>query len=382
MQLLIKWLTTKLNLSTEQAISAITRAHRSYSYKPLQKTIEQLIGHPLSPDLVSEMKRIQRFEQKIFYQVEFFEQEVDEALVNRMIYLIDSLVPLSLCRRDGLIPIAYYNSKSNLTLEHPTVLVVTSSPGYPFATDEVNRQLKPLGIAVKRLGILQEDYYLLWKKYWEKIDLDPLNSQRSQESCNKSDLALSKDRQALKRAYESDILVVHPLIKRASSGWRQLQRFELKILYGVPCLELNWENVPNHLFDLIETLIPLKVCQEYHVIPSVMQRDENSSVFPVAMVNPDDLRAQDFIERYFKPSQKVFQRFVITREDFEQAINYYAKHQDLKKQKQALQKLYEREPIPKVTRGDRSLCQARPKFSCRRIWNWLLKNLYPFRAFH
>jgi type IV pilus assembly protein PilB len=98
--------------------------------------------------------------------------------------------------------------------------------------------------------------------------------------------------------------------------------FELKILYGVDCLDPEIDSpAQNEMADLVETLIPIDMCRRYKLIP-LKKSDEPPSVL-VAMVDPDNLEAQDDLNRILRPREIKLQRKVITQVDYESLLEQY-----------------------------------------------------------
>jgi type IV pilus assembly protein PilB len=115
--------------------------------------------------------------------------------------------------------------------------------------------------------------------------------------------------------------------------YKKQQLFELKILYGVESLDPEISQISsNQLTDLIDTLIPVDVCRRYRLIPLSRNNDEPPSVL-VAMVNPDDLAAQDDLNRILRPQGLALQRMVITAEDYQRLISQFLDEQ-VEKQKE------------------------------------------------
>jgi len=115
--------------------------------------------------------------------------------------------------------------------------------------------------------------------------------------------------------------------------YKNQQLFELKILYGVDCLdpEVN-ETKTAQAGNLINTLIPIDACRRYRVIPLAKNDTQPPSVL-VAMVDPDNLDAQDTLNRILRPKGFGLQRVVITQEDFQQILSKFLDEQ-VEKQKQ------------------------------------------------
>jgi len=113
--------------------------------------------------------------------------------------------------------------------------------------------------------------------------------------------------------------------------YKKQQLFELKILYGVESLdpEINQINA-SQLTQLIETLIPVDICRRYRLIPLSRTDGEPPAIPPsvlVAMVNPDDLAAQDDLNRILRPQGLALQRMVITAEDYQRMISQFLDEQ-------------------------------------------------------
>jgi type IV pilus assembly protein PilB len=112
--------------------------------------------------------------------------------------------------------------------------------------------------------------------------------------------------------------------------YKKQQLFELKILYGVESLDPEINQIPtNQVSTLIESLIPIDLCRRYRLVP--LSRDENNVL--VAMVDPDNLDAQDDLNRIFRPQGLSLKRLVITSEDYQRLINQYLDEQ-VERQKQ------------------------------------------------
>ena len=83
--------------------------------------------------------------------------------------------------------------------------------------------------------------------------------------------------------------------------YKKQQLFELKILYGVESLDPELDDIPTgQVSQLIEELIPLDVCRRYQLLPLTKTEGDPPSVL-VAMVDPDDLSAQDDLNRILRP---------------------------------------------------------------------------------
>jgi type IV pilus assembly protein PilB len=105
--------------------------------------------------------------------------------------------------------------------------------------------------------------------------------------------------------------------------YKRQQLFELKILYGVESLdpELNQVSAAQ-VGQLIGTLIPIELCRRYHLIP-LSQSETDPPFVLVAMVDPDNLAAQDELNRILRPKGIGLQRLVITIDDYQRLVSTY-----------------------------------------------------------
>ncbi len=127
--------------------------------KPLTEALELLTGKALSPELMRQFKKQQLFELKILYGVESLDPEVNQVSSNQMGSLIESLIPIDLCRRYRLLPLAQGET------ELPFVLVAMVDPDNLDAQDDLNRVLRSKGLGLQRLVITLEDYNRLISEY-------------------------------------------------------------------------------------------------------------------------------------------------------------------------------------------------------------------------
>jgi len=109
--------------------------------------------------------------------------------------------------------------------------------------------------------------------------------------------------------------------------YKKQQLFELKILYGVESLDPEVSQIPTtQVGELIDTLIPIDFCRNHKLVPLTKSEGPPPSVL-VAMVNPDDLRAIDDLNRILRAKGLTLQRMVITNEDYQRLISKYLDEQ-------------------------------------------------------
>lgn len=147
-------------VDTDQMQNALVESRKSG--RPLTEILESMTGRQLSPDLLRQYKKQQLFELKVLYGVESLDPELNEISSHQLGQLIDSLLPIDICRRYRLVPISKTESQP------PSVLVAMVDPDNLDAQDDLNRILRPQGIALQRMVITQEDYQQLISKYLDE----------------------------------------------------------------------------------------------------------------------------------------------------------------------------------------------------------------------
>lgn len=105
--------------------------------------------------------------------------------------------------------------------------------------------------------------------------------------------------------------------------------FELKVLFGVESADPEIETEKfssNQMGELINSLIPLDICRRYRLIP-LYKKEEASPILVVAMVDPENLEAQDDLNRILRPKGIGIERQVITQSDYQQLIDQFLDEQ-------------------------------------------------------
>lgn len=128
---------------------------------PLTDVVESMTGKQLSPDLLRQYKKHHLFELKILYGVESLDPEIDQINNNQMGVLINSFIPIDLCRRYRLIPLQHKEEDSSL-------IVAMVDPENLEAQDDLNRILRPKSIELKRIVITQSDYQRLIDQFLDE----------------------------------------------------------------------------------------------------------------------------------------------------------------------------------------------------------------------
>jgi type IV pilus assembly protein PilB len=171
-------------VSGEQMQQALLESRKSG--RPLVDIVESFTGEALPPDLVRQYKKHHLFELKILYGIESLDPEIEEVNGNQTAELIESLIPLDLCRRYRLIPL----KKQDTT--PPSILVAMVEPENLEAQDDLNRILRPKGIELQRMVITQADYQQLIDRYLDEQVRKKEDSSKKVETVN-VDVSLDLD---------------------------------------------------------------------------------------------------------------------------------------------------------------------------------------------
>ncbi|MEM6591514.1 MAG: ATPase, T2SS/T4P/T4SS family, partial [Cyanobacteria bacterium P01_C01_bin.73] len=110
--------------------------------------------------------------------------------------------------------------------------------------------------------------------------------------------------------------------------YKKQQLFELKILYGVESLDPELETVAgDKVTHLIDSLIPVDTCRRHRLVPLSTNEEADPPSVLVAMVDPENLEAQDDLNRILRPKNLKLRRMVITVEDYQRLISTYLDEQ-------------------------------------------------------
>lgn len=183
-------------IGAEQMQQALVETRKSG--RSLVEILQQLTGRPLPPDLQRQHKKNQLFELKILYGVESIDAELSDVDGLEIAWLIDSLIPIDLCRRYRLIPL------ERLKGEPAAILIAMVDPDNLEASDDINRILRPKELGIQRLVITSEDYERLLEKFHQA------QSQLEQEKAR-----LEKEKELEKLSDITDIVGTIDVISNA-----------------------------------------------------------------------------------------------------------------------------------------------------------------------
>ena len=149
-------------INSEQMRQALVESRKSG--KPLTEILESITGRQLTPELLREYKKQHLFELKILYGVESVDPALNQIGSPVVGTLIESLVPIDVCRRHRLVPLSKHEDQSP-----PYILVAMVNPDNLEACDDLNRILRVQGLILQRMVITQEDYQQIINKYLDEL---------------------------------------------------------------------------------------------------------------------------------------------------------------------------------------------------------------------
>jgi type IV pilus assembly protein PilB len=168
-------------VDTSQMQKALIESRKSG--RPLTEVLETLAGRQLPPDLLRQYKKQQLFELKILYGVESMDPEVSEISNAQLAQLIETLIPIDMCRRYKLVPL------SKTDTQPPSVMIAMVDPDNLNAKDDLDRILRPQGVTLQRMVVTLEDYNQLITQYLDDLVKREEAAKKEKDFDVKGDLA-------------------------------------------------------------------------------------------------------------------------------------------------------------------------------------------------
>ncbi|MEB3189448.1 MAG: GspE/PulE family protein [Snowella sp.] len=137
----------------QQALALIESSGRS-----LPEVITEITGETLPPELLQQYQSHQRFKLTILYGVNFFDPQQEEIDIAAIAPLLDSYLPLTLCRQHQILPL------KKIETDQSYLSIAMVDPDNLLAQDELQR-LHRFGLKYQRRGITLEDYQTLLEQY-------------------------------------------------------------------------------------------------------------------------------------------------------------------------------------------------------------------------
>ncbi|USR91143.1 GspE/PulE family protein [Phormidium yuhuli AB48] len=144
--------------------------------------------------------------------------------------------------------------------------------------------------------------------------------------------------------------------------YKKQQLFELKILYGVEAFDPEVTELPPGQVNKLLEFVSVDSCRRYRFVP--LELKENAVV--VAMVDPDNLEAQDDLKRILRAKNYGLQRQAITPDDYQSLISVYLDEQvkkeaESQKREQAEKNAITVEDVAQLAGEDDDLEEAPPE---------------------
>ncbi|NJK28844.1 MAG: type II/IV secretion system protein [Acaryochloris sp. RU_4_1] len=133
------------------------------SGRSLVDILQGMTGQVLPPELLRQYKRQQLFELKILYGIDSLDLELNKIPTDQIGELIQTLIPLDICRRYQLVPLTL-----NRESQPATLLVAMVDPDNLGALDDLGRILRDHSLTLQRMVIAVEDYQQLIGKYLDQ----------------------------------------------------------------------------------------------------------------------------------------------------------------------------------------------------------------------
>ncbi|MDC0833374.1 general secretion pathway protein GspE [Leptolyngbya valderiana BDU 20041] len=166
----------------------------------------------------------------------------------------------------------------------------------------------------RRALVVQTNFSPFGNKLIQAGHVSPDQMSQAQEVCRTKGLPLIE-------AIEG--ITGKPLPPEFILQYKRQQLFELKILYGVESFDPETAEIsPGQIKRLLE-LVSVDSCRRYRFVPLTTQEQ----ALVVAMVDPDNLEAQDELRRILRSQELELQRRAITFDDYQQLISRYLDEQ-------------------------------------------------------
>lgn len=162
----------------EQARKEVSESEGKRSFT---EALTSITGKDLPPELYRQYKKHHLFELKIYYGVESLDPEVTDLDEYPIKELIDDVIPLDMCRRYKLLPLAKRDTRP------PSLLVGMVNPDQLDAQDDLVRILRPKGLKSQRVVMTLEDYENIIGDYLDE------QSAKQEEKAQQEQLDVTKD---------------------------------------------------------------------------------------------------------------------------------------------------------------------------------------------
>ena len=201
----------------------------------------------------------------------------------------------------------------------------------PFAMTNSSSSA-PQSSKARRSLVVQTNYSPFGNKLIRAGHVSPEQMNQAQKECRRTGQPLTQVIEQITGKQLPPDLVLQ---------YKRQQLFELKILHGVDSFDPDVvEMKPAHMNALLDA-ISVDTCRRYNCLPL----DRSGDHVAVAMVDPDNLEAQDELRRVLRSQELNLVRRVISLEDFQQMISLYLDEQVKREAAQQARKADEKNTI-------------------------------------
>lgn len=148
--------------NSQQIEQARQQVSASEGKRSFTEILSEITGKELPPELYRQYKKHHLFELKIYYGVDSLDPDVTNLEEYSITELIDDVIPLDMCRRYKLLPLAKRDTRP------PSLLVGMVNPDQLDAQDDLIRVLRPKGLKPQRVVMTLEDYENVISEYLDE----------------------------------------------------------------------------------------------------------------------------------------------------------------------------------------------------------------------
>ena len=177
------------------------------------EALSAITGKELPPELYRQYKKHHLFELKIFYGVDSLDPETENIDDYPIEDLIDEVIPVDICRRYKVLPLAKREES-----RPPTLLVGMVNPDQLDAQDNLTRILRPKKLKLQRVVLTLEDYERIIGQYLDnRAQQEDIIEQEKQLDVTQDIHTLESEMDGLEEVKEDEGLNLEDSLK---CSWR------------------------------------------------------------------------------------------------------------------------------------------------------------------
>lgn len=175
------------------------------------EALSAITGKELPPELYRQYKKHHLFELKIFYGVDSLDPETENIDDYPIEDLIDEVIPVDICRRYKVLPLAKREES-----RPPTLLVGMVNPDQLDAQDNLTRILRPKKLKLQRVVLTLEDYERIIGQYLDnRAQQEDIIEQEKQLDVTQDIHTLESEMDGLEEVKEDEGLNLEDSLKNA-----------------------------------------------------------------------------------------------------------------------------------------------------------------------